>query len=78
MQGPVHSVTMWDMKILLVLIGLILVLEGLPYAAAPETMQRWLRQLTALPSGQLRGIGLMSMLLGFAVLFFVRRAGLLP
>ena len=66
------------MKILLTLIGLILVLEGLPYAASPETMQRWLRQLTELSPAQLRGIGLASMLLGFAVLFFVRHSGLLP
>ena len=69
---------MWDMKILLTLIGLILVLEGLPYAASPETMQRWLRQLTELSPAQLRGIGLVSMLLGFIVLFFVRYSGLLP
>lgn len=69
---------MWDMKIVLTLIGLILVLEGLPYAASPETMQRWLRQLTELSPAQLRGIGFVSMLLGFVVLFFVRYSGLLP
>lgn len=69
---------MWDMKILLTLIGLILVLEGLPYAASPETMQRWLRQLLELSPAQLRAIGLVSMLLGFVVLFFVRLSGLLP
>lgn len=69
---------MWDMKILFTLLGLILVLEGLPYAASPETMQRWLRQLTELSPSQLRGIGFVSMILGFAVLFFVRYSGLLP
>ena len=69
---------MWDMKIVLTLIGLILVLEGLPYAASPEAMQRWLRQLTELSPGQLRGIGLVAMIAGFAVLFFVRYSGLLP
>ena len=78
LHRPAHSVTLWDMKILLTLIGLILVLEGLPYAASPETMQRWLRQLTELSPAQLRGIGLVSMLLGFVILFFVRISGLLP
>ena len=78
LQRVLPSVTVWDMKILLTLLGLILVLEGLPYAASPETMQRWLRQLTELSPAQLRGIGFVSMLLGFVILFFVRYSGLLP
>jgi uncharacterized protein YjeT (DUF2065 family) len=69
---------MWDMKFVLTLIGLLLVLEGLPYAASPESMQKWLRQLAELPPIQLRTIGLVSMILGFAFLFFVRHSGLLP
>lgn len=66
------------MKLLLLLIGLLLVVEGLPYAAAPEAMQRWLRQLTELPPVHLRTIGLVAMIAGFALLFFARQAGLLP
>ncbi|MFZ5797145.1 MAG: DUF2065 domain-containing protein [Desulfobulbaceae bacterium] len=66
------------MKLALTLIGLLLVLEGLPYAASPETMQKWLRQLVELPPGQLRAIGFVSMILGFVLLLFVRRSGLLP
>lgn len=66
------------MKLTLTLIGLLLVLEGLPYAASPESMQKWLRQLVELPPGQLRAIGFVSMILGFVLLLFVRRSGLLP
>ncbi|HBI15275.1 MAG TPA: DUF2065 domain-containing protein [Desulfobulbaceae bacterium] len=66
------------MKTFIMFLGLILVLEGLPYAASPEAMQRWLRQLAELPPAHLRVIGLLSMILGFAVLFFVRYSGLLP
>lgn len=66
------------MKLALTLIGLLLVLEGLPYAASPESMQKWLRQLVELPPGQLRAIGFVSMILGFVLLLFVRRSGLLP
>jgi len=69
---------MENMKLALTLIGLLLVLEGLPYAASPETMQKWLRQLVELPPGQLRAIGFVSMILGFVLLLFVRRSGLLP
>ena len=66
------------MKILILLIGLVLVVEGLPYVAAPEAMQRWLRQLTQIPPSQLRIIGLLAMGSGFAILFIVRTSGVLP
>ncbi|HHB77168.1 MAG TPA: DUF2065 domain-containing protein, partial [Desulfobulbus sp.] len=33
------------MKLLVTLIGLVFVLEGLPYLVFPDAMQRWLRQL---------------------------------
>ena len=65
------------MKLLVTLIGLILVLEGLPYVAAPEAMQRWLRQLLELEPLQLRIMGFIAMVAGFVVLVFARRSGLL-
>lgn len=65
------------MKYLVTLIGLLLVLEGLPYVASPEAMQRWLRQLIELPPAQLRMIGLVAMVSGFLVLLFARHSGLL-
>lgn len=65
------------MKLLITLIGLILVIEGLPYVAAPEAMQRWLRQLLELQPSQLRMMGIIAMTAGFVILFFARRSGLL-
>lgn len=65
------------MKLFILLLGLILVLEGLPYLAFPEAMQRWLSQLTRLPAMQLRYIGLISMISGFLILIFARHFGLL-
>lgn len=65
------------MKLLITLIGLILVLEGLPYVASPEAMQRWLRQLLELEPSQLRMIGFIAMTAGFIILFFARGSGLL-
>ena len=53
------------MKLLITLIGLVLVLEGLPYAASPESMQRWLRQLLEMGPELLRRVGLASMVVGF-------------
>jgi len=65
------------MKYLVTLIGLVLVLEGLPYVASPEAMQRWLRQLIELPPARLRMMGLVAMIAGFLVLLFARHSGLL-
>ena len=66
------------MKLFLLLIGMVLVIEGLPYVAAPEAMQKWLRQLIEIPPSQLRIIGLIAMGSGFAILFLTRGAGVLP
>lgn len=64
------------MKLLVTLIGLVLVLEGLPYAASPESMQRWLRQILEMDPGQLRRIGLAAMIVGFTLCFVAQRSAL--
>ena len=65
------------MKILVLLIGLVLVLEGMPYVAAPETMQDWLRRVSQVKPHQLRALGLIAMLAGLAICFVVQRTSLL-
>lgn len=65
------------MKILILLIGLILVLEGIPYVAAPETMQDWLRRVSEVNPNQLRVVGLIAMFTGVAICFVVQRTSLL-
>lgn len=62
-----------DMKLLILLIGLVLVLEGLPYVAAPEAMQDWLKKLSGIGPGQLRFMGLFAMVIGILIIFFVQR-----
>ena len=64
------------MKLLITLIGLVLVLEGLPYVAAPEAMQRWLRQIVGLPPRQLRRVGLVAMIVGFVLCFLAQQTEL--
>ncbi len=64
------------MKLFITLIGLILILEGLPYAASPEAMQRWLRQILEMPPEQLRRIGLIAMAIGFFLCYLAQKSGL--
>ena len=65
------------MKLLVALLGLVLILEGLPYVAFPEAMQRWLRQLLAAPPALLRVLGMVAVLLGLFLCFVAQRTRLL-
>jgi uncharacterized protein len=62
------------MNELLTVIGLILVLEGLPYFAFPEKFKTWILKLAEMPEAQLRIYGLVSMLIGLLVVFLARRS----
>lgn len=64
------------MKLFLLLIGMVLILEGLPYVAAPEAMREWLEKLSQVPSGQLRGFGLLAMGVGLLICFIVQKSSL--
>lgn len=65
------------MKTLITLIGLVLIFEGLPYAASPEAMQQWLRQLAEMHPDKLRGIGFFSLAAGLLLCFIAQKSGLL-
>lgn len=64
------------MELLITLIGLVLVLEGLPYVAFPEAMQDWLRQITTMPPRVLRIIGLIAMASGLFLCYLTQRTNL--
>jgi hypothetical protein len=64
------------MKLLTLLIGLVLILEGLPYVAAPEAMQEWLKKLSGIGPGQLRSVGLIAMAVGISIIFVVQKTAL--
>jgi uncharacterized protein YjeT (DUF2065 family) len=53
-------------------LALVLVIEGLLPFAAPEVLKKTLASMLAVENGALRLMGLFSMLLGLAILYFVR------
>ena len=65
------------MEYLLTLIGIVLILEGLPYLTFPEAMQKWLTQLAQMAPGQLRIMGLLAVGIGLLVCFLTQRTDLL-
>jgi uncharacterized protein YjeT (DUF2065 family) len=64
------------MKLLFTLIGLIFILEGLPYLTFPEAMQRWLHQLMEMRPAQLRIVGLFAVGTGLLICYVVLRTNL--
>jgi uncharacterized protein YjeT (DUF2065 family) len=53
-------------------IGLVLVLEGLSYAAFPKGMREAIAQVGKLPDGILRRYGLIAALLGLGIVYLER------
>jgi uncharacterized protein YjeT (DUF2065 family) len=64
------------MKFLFTLIGLVFILEGLPYLTFPEAMQRWLQQLLEMRPSQLRVVGLFAVGLGLLICYVTLRTRL--
>jgi uncharacterized protein YjeT (DUF2065 family) len=64
------------MKLLFALIGLVFILEGLPYLTFPEAMQRWLKQLVEMNPAQLRIVGLAAVGIGLLICYVTMRTSL--
>ncbi len=64
------------MKLLFLLVGMVLILEGIPYVAFPESMREWLRKLSEMKAEHLRMLGLLSMGGGLMICWFVQRSGM--
>jgi len=60
------------MEALWLAFGLVLVIEGLAYAAFPEQMRRMMRQALELPEGTLRMGGLLAAIVGVALVWLIR------
>ena len=53
-------------------LGLVLVIEGLTFAAAPESAKRALAALLSQPASLLRGAGIAAMVAGLLLVWVVR------
>ncbi len=62
------------MKTLLLLVGMVLILEGMPYVVFPESMREWLRKLSEMKAEHLRTVGLVSLSVGLVICWLVQRS----
>ena len=55
---------------------MVMILEGLPYAAAPEKMKEWLAKLAEVPPSALRIVGFASLIGGLIVCWLVEKSSM--
>lgn len=58
------------MKFFLCVMGMVMIVEGLPYFAFPSKMKQMIRMVTGLDDSSLRRFGFFLMLSGLAVVYF--------
>jgi uncharacterized protein YjeT (DUF2065 family) len=60
------------MRLFLCLIGLVLVVEGLPYFAFPHKMKTWMNRIREIPDNHLRSMGFVSICIGLIMVYIFR------
>ncbi|MDY6953225.1 MAG: DUF2065 domain-containing protein [Thermodesulfobacteriota bacterium] len=61
------------MEYFLCVLGMVMIVEGLPYFAAPSKMKVWIQKMVELPDASLRLIGFLLMLFGLGLVYIARR-----
>jgi hypothetical protein len=57
------------MKYFISVLGMVFIIEGLPYFTYPDRIKSYLRKLTVLPDTTLRALGGAAVLLGLVLLY---------
>ena len=60
------------MKLFLCVIGMVLIIEGLPYVAFPEKIKSYLIKMSSIPEGTLRVLGLAFVTIGLVLVYIGR------
>jgi uncharacterized protein YjeT (DUF2065 family) len=61
------------MKYLICVIGMVLIVEGLPYMTYPEWTKSYLRKIIDIPNSNMRVLGIAAVSIGLLLLFFGTR-----
>ena len=61
------------MKFFICVIGMVMIIEGLPYFAFPEKMKSWFLKLLEVPANNLRKFGFIIMLIGLGLVYIGKR-----
>lgn len=61
------------MDYFLCVIGMVMIVEGLPYFAAPDRMKAWMAKIMEMAPASLRRFGLVMMMAGLLLVYLGRR-----
>lgn len=61
------------METLLSLVGLVLIIEGIPYFAFPEQMKAFLARVPLMPTRSLRLFGISTILAGLLLVYLAKK-----
>ena len=61
------------MNYFLCVLGMVMIVEGLPYFAFPERMKFWVSKILEMPDAWLRRFGTVLMLMGLCLVYLGRR-----
>lgn len=61
-----------SLNYLLMMLGALLVMEGIPYFGFPKAVKQWAHWIHKLPEKRMRTIGFAIMAVGIALLFAIR------
>ncbi|MGB5984057.1 MAG: DUF2065 domain-containing protein [Desulfobacterales bacterium] len=61
------------MELFLSVIGMVMIIEGLPYFAFPDKMKLFLIKMLEVPSESLRKFGLVLMIIGLVVVYLAKQ-----
>jgi len=61
------------MKDFLCVLGLVFIIEGLPYFIFPEKLKVYMLKITTMSESALRFLGISAMIIGLILLYFGRR-----
>ena len=62
------------MEFFLCVLGMVMIVEGIPYFAFPDKMKIWVRKVLEMPDLQLRRTGLILMGLGLFLVYIGKRS----
>ncbi len=57
------------MEFFLCVLGMVMIIEGLPYFAFPEKMKSWMQKIFEMPDEALRKFGFIIMLMGLFLVY---------
>lgn len=60
------------MEFFLCVLGMVMIIEGVPYFAFPDKMKFWVRKVLEMPEGSLRRFGFVLMALGLFLIYLGR------